>query len=147
MNEVREMRYAAGLTQAALAQRSGVAQPNIASYENGQRRPSATMLRRLRDAAKPRPSSMLTLHRMEVLAAARRHKATDVRVFGSIARDQDVSGSDVDLLVRFASDADVFDLADLTVELEELLGVSVDIVSEGGLRPDAQGIASQAVPL
>ena len=60
---VRDLRAAAGLTQDELATRSGVAQPNIAAYETGQRTPSAAMLNRLRSAAKPRPSVVLAEHR------------------------------------------------------------------------------------
>lgn len=147
VNAVRELRLAAGLTQHELSARSGVAQPNIAAYENGQRRPSATMLTRLRAAAQPRPSVALTKHRRAILELARRHRADRVRVFGSASRGQDVSGSDIDLLVRFAPDADVFDLADLTVALEELTGLHVDVVSERGLRRGAEHILTEARPL
>lgn len=138
---------AAGLTQDELALRSGVAQPNIAAYENGQRSPSKAMLSRLRAAAKPRPSVMLAKHRQAIIALARQHKASHVRVFGSAARGEDVSGSDIDLLVRFAPDADVFDLADLTAAIEELTGMHVDVVSERGLHRGATSIAAEAQPL
>lgn len=144
MSEVRDLRLAAGLTQDELAVRSGVAQPNIAAYESGQRTPSAGMLKRLRAAAKPRPSVVLAKHRRDIIALARRHKASKVRVFGSAARGEDVSGSDIDLLVRFAPDADVFDLADLTAELEELTGLHVDVVSERGLRAGRSRITAEA---
>lgn len=147
MAVVRELRAAAGLTQAELADRSGVAQPNIAAYENGQRQPSRTVLTRLRAAAKPRPSQVLADCRESVLALAREHKANDVRVFGSAARGDDRSGSDIDLLVRFDRDADVFDLAELVGSLEDLTGLDVDVVSEGGLRCDADAIQAEAVPL
>jgi predicted nucleotidyltransferase len=138
---------AAGLTQGELAARSGVAQPNIAAYESGQRTLSAAMLERLRAVAKPRPSVVLAKHRRDIIALARRHKASNVRVFGSAARSEDVSGSDVDLVVRFSPDADVFDLAGLTVDLEELTGLNVDVVSERGLRPGPNPIIAEARPL
>ncbi|WP_198157814.1 XRE family transcriptional regulator [Mycobacterium celatum] len=147
MNDVRDLRLAAGLTQDELAARSGVAQPNIAAYETGQRTPSAAMLTRLRDAAKPRPSALLAKHRHEIIALARRHKASHVRVFGSAARGEDVSGSDIDLVVRFSPDADVFDLADLTAALEELTGLHVDVVSDRGLRAGPNAITAEARPL
>lgn len=107
VSEVGDLRRAAGLTQDELAARSGVAQPNIAAYESGQRIPSAAMLDRLGAVAKPRPSVVLAKHRDAIIALARQHRASRVRVFGSAARGDDVSGSDIDLLVRFASDADV----------------------------------------
>jgi predicted nucleotidyltransferase len=144
---MRDLRIAAGLTQDELAARSGVVQPNIAAYESGQRTPSAAMLRRLRAAAKPRPSVVLAKHRRAIIALARQHKASKVRVFGSAARGDDVSGSDIDLLVRFEPDADVFDLADLAAALEELTGLHVEVVSEGGLRAGSNLIAAEALPL
>jgi predicted nucleotidyltransferase len=135
------------LTQSKLADRSGVAQPNIAAYEGGQRRHSAAMLTRLRAAAKPRPSVVLAKHRRAIIALAWQHKAGKVRVFGSVVRGEDVSGSDIDLLVCFETDADVFDLADLTVALEELTGLHVDVVSERGLRGDPDLITADTRPL
>ncbi len=147
MNDVVECRRRAGLTQAALAGRSGVAQPNIAAYENGTRRASEAMRQRLRDAAAPRPSIVLERHRKEILEIARRHKASVVRVFGSVARGEDVSGSDLDLLVRFEPDADVFDLADLTLALQDLLGVKVDVVSDRGLTERGTDIRHEAIAL
>ncbi|MGY3566151.1 helix-turn-helix domain-containing protein [Sinomonas sp. RB5] len=147
MDEIRRLRMAAGLTQAELAARSGVAQPNIAAYESGQRRPSAAMLDRMRRAARPRPSAVIAEKRGQILAIAKEHKASNVRVFGSAARGDDTSGSDLDLLVTLAPDATVFDLAELTVELEEMTGLHVDVVSEGGLRPGVNRIRDEAVAL
>lgn len=85
--------------------------------------------------------------RDEILDLARRYRADDVRVFGSVARGQDVSGSDLDLLVRFHRDADVYDLAELITSLEDLTGLQVDVVSEGGLRPGPNPVRDEAVPL
>ena len=134
MENVAEIRRRAGLTQNQLADLSGVAQPNIAAYENGTRRPSAKMLARLAAAAKPRPSLVLAKHRATIERIARQHKALDVKVFGSAARGDDLPGSDIDLLVRFAADASLFDQVGLAQDLEDALGVGVDVVSEGGLR-------------
>lgn len=147
MNVVRARRLAAGLSQQELARRSGVAQPNIAAYESGQRTPSPAMLERLASAAKPRPSVVLAQHRDRVLALAREHKAGDVRVFGSVARGEDVSGSDIDLLVRFEPDADLFDMAALVVQLEDLTALHVDVVSERGLPRGPNPIRDEARPL
>ncbi|MFD3744802.1 helix-turn-helix domain-containing protein [Nocardia sp. NPDC058633] len=147
METVRELRLAAGLTQAELAQRSGVAQPNIAAYESGNRRPSAAMMARLREVAKPRPSGVVAAHRDQIIALALRHKAHRVRVFGSVSRGDDVSGSDIDLLVRFDDDADLLDMAELMLDLEELTGLHVDLVSEGGLPPGPHPLRDEAKPL
>lgn len=122
MTEVRDIRRAARLSQSELAKRSGVSQPNIAAYEPLTRVPSDVMLLRISSAAPSRPSIVLDRFRAEILALATKHHARNVRVFGSISRGEDVSGSDIDLLVRFESDADIFDLADLTADLAELTG-------------------------
>jgi predicted nucleotidyltransferase len=141
------LRRRAGLTQQQLADLAGVAQPNIAAYEAGTRRPSAKMLERLRAAARPRPSVALAAHRNQVLALARRHRATEVKVFGSVARAEDRPGSDVDLLVRFAPEASLLDQAALAQDVEDLLGLHVDVVSEAGLRGEHRRIREEAVPL
>lgn len=135
------------MTQRQLAERSGVAQPNIAAYESGRRSPSEAMLQRLLSAARPRPSKLLTRHREAILAVAQRHRAHDVRVFGSVARGDDTTDSDLDLLVRFEEGASLFDHAGLVIELERLLGVPVDVISEGGLRSPHDRILAEATPL
>ena len=144
---VAQIRRRAGLTQRQLADLSGVAQPNIAAYEKGTRRPSAKMLERLEAVAKPRPSTVLSKYKAEIEKLGRLHKALDIRVFGSVARGDDGPGSDVDLLVRFAPDASLFDQAGLAQDIEDLLGVHVDVISEAGLRPGHDEIRAQARPL
>lgn len=135
------------MTQAALARASGVPQPNIAAYESGARTPSPTTMERLRAAAAPRPSTALADHREQVSALVRQHKADRPRVFGSVARGDDRSGSDLDLLVAFTPDASLFDLVELQEDLQDLLGVKVDVVSEGALRPGAERLIAEARPL
>lgn len=71
--------------------------------------------------------------RPELLTVFIRNGASDVRVFGSVARGEQGPGSDVDFLVRMEVGRSLFDLAGLVGELEELLGCPVDVVSEGGL--------------
>lgn len=145
--DVRTLREHAGLTQQQLADLSGVAQPNIAAYENGTRRPSPKMLARLAAAARPRPSRVLREHRRAISDIAARHHAVSVKVFGSAARGDDRPGSDIDLLVTFAPGASLFDQADLKHDLEDLLGLSVDVVSDGGLRAGHARIQEEARPL
>ena len=72
--------------------------------------------------------------RTEILAAAARHGATNVRVFGSVARGDADAASDVDFLVDFEPGRSLLDLASLLVELEDLLGHPVDVVTEPGLK-------------
>lgn len=135
------------MTQAELAARCGVAQPNIGAYETGRRVPSANMVLRILSAAQPRPSTLLREHRAEVLALAAANHASNVRVFGSIARGEDTPDSDIDLLVRFDQGASLFDLVRFAERLEALLGVHIDLLSEAGLDDRHQDIRDQAVAI
>ncbi len=145
--QIRAARQSAALSQNDLAARSGVHQPNIAPYENGSRRPSATMVARLLAAARPRPSVRLRELHGEVLAIASRHRARNVRVFGSVARDEDTPNSDLDLLVTFDDDASLLDQARLIDELEKVLGHRVDVVSDQALGRRRPAISRDAVAL
>ncbi len=69
----------------------------------------------------------------EIIAVAARYGASDVRIFGSVARDDATETSDVDFVVRFEPGRSLFDQGGLMMELRELLGVNVDVVSEGAL--------------
>lgn len=86
--------------------------------------------------------------RKEILALAERHKAEQVRVFGSLARGEASAGSDIDLLVHFRSGASLLDLIGLQQEASDLMHRPVDIVSDEGISPYlARRILSEAVPL
>ena len=56
-----------------------------------------------------------------------------VRLFGSVARGESTTGSDVDFLVELDPDRSLFDLARLVIDLEELLGCKVDVVTEDAI--------------
>ena len=77
----------------------------------------------------------LVEHRSAILAAARHRHASNVRVFGSIARGEDRSNSDVDLLVDLDPSATAFDLLELGCDLEDELDVRVDVGTSASLRP------------
>ncbi len=81
-----------------------------------------------------RPSEALERHRVEIRAAARRHRTTNPRVFGSVLRGTDTEESDIDILVDALPGATLFDLGGLLNELEELLGVRVGLVTPGDLH-------------
>lgn len=136
------MRRSAGLSQQELAERSGVAQPNIAAYESGRRKPSAEMVERLRKAARPLPHVLISKHRDELVALAAEHGLTNVRLFGSVQRGDDGPDSDVDLLVTVRPKTGLLTLAAFARRAEALLGVPVDVVSEGGLRPEHKILAT-----
>jgi hypothetical protein len=69
-----------------------------------------------------------------IRAAAAAHGARDVRVFGSVVRGDERDDSDVDFLVSLEPRRTLLDLARLEVRLEAMLGRSVDVVTEEGLR-------------
>lgn len=79
--------------------------------------------------------------REEVLAAAVRRRVSNVRVFGSVARGDDKAASDIDLLVDLLPQATPLDPLGLATELEELLGVPVDVGPASALRPAIRGAA------
>lgn len=76
---------------------------------------------------------LLQANRTAILEVAARHGARNVRVFGSVARGSDEPESDIDFLIDMEPGRSLFDLADLTSELRELLGRSVDVVTESSL--------------
>lgn len=129
--DVRKRRQRAGISQRELAARTGIAQPNISAYESGRLKPSAATLARIEAATRIRPSELVATMRSEIAAVASRHKASDVRVFGSAATATDSADSDLDLLVHFSDDASLYDQVGLTQELVELLGIAVDVISDG----------------
>lgn len=84
----------------------------------------------------------------DIRAAALRHRGTGkVMVFGSVARGDTDPNSDYDLLVEFGPDASLFDLAGLELELEELLGLPVDVMSLNATGRAADHARNQAVAL
>lgn len=80
-----------------------------------------------------KPSTALSLKRAAVRDAAVRFRTANPRVFGSVLHGTDKDGSDLDLLVDALPGATMFDLGGLQVELEEMLGVSVDLLTPGDL--------------
>jgi len=81
-----------------------------------------------------KPETLLKEKREEILRIAARHGARNVRVFGSVARGEADALSDIDLLVEFEPDRSLLDHAALWLELQELLGCKVDVVSEAGVK-------------
>lgn len=133
---LRELRERAGLSQAQLASRSGVAQPNIAAYESGRRNPSAAMVDRLRSAMRPLPHEALEQHRDGLRQLAAEYGLTNMRVFGSAAQGTDTTQSDLDILVTRSPNVGLLTIAEFAFAAERLLGVPVDVVTDGGLPAD-----------
>jgi uncharacterized protein len=89
----------------------------------------------------------LRRRRTEILRVARKRRARRVAVFGSVARGEARHGSDVDLLVDFEPGASLLDQVGLFQDLQELLGVGVDVVSCSGLKPRDSHTRAEAVDL
>jgi hypothetical protein len=78
----------------------------------------------------------LRARRDEILALAARYHASNVRVFGSVARGDATPDSDYDLLVTMAAEATYHDVIQLWQEMGQLLGRDVDLLTDGTLRGD-----------
>jgi len=86
--------------------------------------------------------------RAEILRVARMHGAQHVRVFGSRARGHARPDSDLDLLIDLEPGRDLLDLVAIKQDLEDLLGLHVDVVSSAGLSPYLrESLIRGAVPL
>jgi predicted nucleotidyltransferase len=82
---------------------------------------------------------LLVEHRERILAIAREHRATNVHVFGSVARGDDTPESDVDFLVEFLPPFSLLSRVGLIDDLESELGVSVDVSTPAGLKKRCRG--------
>ena len=95
-----------------------------------------------------KPSVALNRKRAAVHELAGRFRATNPRVFGSVLHGTDTDGSDLDLLVDAWPGATLFDLGGLQVELEETLGVPVDLRTPGDLPSTFRDrVLSEARPI
>ncbi|MFJ3384489.1 MULTISPECIES: helix-turn-helix domain-containing protein [unclassified Curtobacterium] len=154
---IRDARHRAELTQVQLAQRAGVTQSVISTYENGRREPSLAALQRLLFAAgfltvidlepvadPPSLRDRVTAHRDELLEAVVRLGGRNPRLFGSVARGDDGSDSDVDLMVDLLPGLGIFALMRIQDAAEQVLGVRVDVVAADGMAPE---VVRTAVPL
>lgn len=92
--------------------------------------------------------SDLMSKRGEILALADRYGARNVRIFGSVARGEADKDSDLDVLVDLEAGRSLFDLGGLLMDLQDLLGCKVDVVTEKGLHRRIRGrVLQEAVPL
>lgn len=158
---LRRARVSAGLSQAELAFRAGVAQSVISAYEAGRRQPSLPTLAKLIDAAgcdlvvdiQHQPPQLSRLSgpvgrqvrrmRRNLVAVAAAHDVTNLRVFGSVARGEDRPDSDVDLLVDLPPDMGLLGLGRVQQELEAILGTRVDLVPASDLKPAVRARAER----
>ena len=164
---IRDARVRARLSQTDLAQRAGVAQSVISAYESDRREPGLRTLNKLIAAtghqltidviAAPdrrlglpdtRLGRRLRRRRRAIVDLAARHGARNVRVFGSVARGEDTSRSDIDLLVDLDDGVGLVALAALERELAEVLGTTVDVVPADTLKRGIRDeVLAEAIPL
>ncbi|MDQ7743214.1 nucleotidyltransferase family protein [Hydrogenophaga pseudoflava] len=95
-----------------------------------------------------KPSTALQAHRSAVRRVVEAHRACNARVFGSVVAGDDVEGSDLDLLIDPTPETSLMDVAAIQVELEQLLGVPVDVLTPNALPASfRQTVLQQAVPV
>ncbi|HEX4205544.1 MAG TPA: nucleotidyltransferase family protein [Ktedonobacteraceae bacterium] len=93
-------------------------------------------------------NELLQQKREDILRIANKRGASNIRVFGSVARGEADSKSDIDLLVDLEPGRSLFDLGGLLMDLQELLGHNVDVVTERGLRERIrERVVKEAIPL
>jgi predicted nucleotidyltransferase len=79
---------------------------------------------------------------------AARYKAKEIGLFGSFVRGEQGASSDIDVLVDFEEEADLFDLIGLALHLEEALQRKVDVVPKRALRTELrEAVLQEIVPL
>jgi predicted nucleotidyltransferase/DNA-binding XRE family transcriptional regulator len=151
---LREARKRSGLSQTELAARAGVTQSVVSEYEAGKRQPAVPTLARLLAAAgfeltmgmersdpavRGLPDTplgrRLRQHRKALIDAAHTAGASNLRVFGSVARGEDGPDSDVDLLVDLPDNTSLFAVLALEGTLERILRVNVDLAPASSLKP------------
>lgn len=90
----------------------------------------------------------LKKRREEIIKLASEHGARNIRVFGSVARGEERPDSDLDLLIDLEPGRSLMDHAALLLELKDLLGQEVDVVTEKGVRERYRDrVLKEAIPI
>lgn len=157
---IAEARAMAGMTQASLAGAISLDRTAVSKIESGRRQVTSLELAAiarnlgrpiewfLHETRAPDDLGNLRRRRKTILRVAAKHGARSVRVFGSVARREARPDSDVDLLVKMDRGRSLLDQAALLLELRDLLGRQVDVVTEEGLRARIRDrVLREAVPL
>ncbi len=95
-----------------------------------------------------KPSDALRINRAAIRRVVEAHRASNVRVFGSVAQGDDTDDSDLDILIDPTPETTLFDIGAIRHELRVLLGVPVDVLTPMAL-PDKvrESVLARAVPL
>jgi uncharacterized protein len=95
-----------------------------------------------------KPSERLNAHREAIRAIVAAHRASNPRVFGSVARGEDTEESDLDILVDPADRMSLFDLGGIQFGVSQLLGVHVDVVTANALPDKLKSrVLAEAMPI
>lgn len=86
----------------------------------------------------------LRRQRSEILSLARKRGGRNVRIFGSVVRGESRPDSDIDFLVEFDPGRTLFDLIGLKLDLQDLLGTAVDVVTPNSLRYVRERVMAEA---
>lgn len=164
---IYEARNRASLTQVELAGRSGTRQSAVSAYETGKREPSISTLQRLLAAAgfdlqleiteataasrrlPPSPlAQRLETTRDEIIAVIERYGGRNAHVFGSLARGDATTESDLDLLVDLPPTTGILTLGRIARDIEAIIGVDTDVVPTASLRAEIRDrVLAEAIPL
>lgn len=95
-----------------------------------------------------RPSKALRTYREQIRSVVLAHRATNVRVFGSVARGEDTDASDLDLLIEPTPETSLMDIGAIRFELKTLLGINVDVLTPNSL-PDTfrEQVLQESIPV
>lgn len=95
-----------------------------------------------------KPSLALASHRESIRRIVEAHRACNARVFGSVVHGDDTEDSDLDILIDPTPETTLMDVAAIQVELQRLLGVSVDVLTPRALPDKFRSLViSEAVPV
>ena len=95
-----------------------------------------------------KPSQVLESNYVALMELLSRSKVRNARLFGSTLHGTDMDGSDLDLLVDAPPGTTLLDLSQLQLDLEDLLGIAVDLRTPADLSPVfREQVLAQAIPL
>ena len=87
-------------------------------------------------------------HLQEIKGIVALHHGLSVAIFGSVARGDELPGSDIDFLVELSPSARPIEILSMGVELEDALGVSVDVGTPESLPLEVrERVMAEAIPL
>lgn len=95
-----------------------------------------------------KPSEALQSHRAAIRSVVQSHRALNARVFGSVLHGHDTEESDLDILVDPTPETTLFDISTIRIELRNLLGVPVDVLTPNALPDKVRAaVLAEALPV